>query len=232
MSNTSELRTRIISGAILALVVVALTLASFWSFAAMLLVAAVILMREWLGLIRARSYRLAWLGFGIVYFGAAITSLALIRYYTGPIPVLLLFLSVAVIDSAGYFVGKPFGKHKIAPSISPGKSWEGLAGSWVGLIALFWLLGIVGMYGALPTFIPPLSLFIVTAIFALVALAGDLFESWMKRRAGVKDSGRLIPGHGGLFDRVDALIPCAMLAGYPVTSAFLNCAMTPGCLFP
>ncbi|MFN7401072.1 MAG: phosphatidate cytidylyltransferase [Alphaproteobacteria bacterium] len=216
MNMASELRTRIVSGTLLALIVIALTLVNFWSFAALLIVAFVILMREWLGLIRTRSYRLAWVGFGILYIGAAIVNLTLIHFIAGPILVLVLLLSVAVMDSAAYFVGKPFGKHKIAPKISPGKSWEGLFGAWIGVTLVF--AGLTFFFH-LPVSLPILLL--SALLFTLLGLGGDLFESWMKRRAGVKDSGRLIPGHGGLFDRVDALIPCAILAGYPLMMIFM-----------
>jgi phosphatidate cytidylyltransferase len=222
---TPELRSRMLSGVVLALGVLLLTLLSFWSFAAMLVVAFVILMREWWGLIRARTYRSAWLGFGIFYIGAAIASLMLMRSMAGPDPVLLLFLSVAVMDSAAYFVGKPFGKHKIAPSISPGKSWEGLIGAWIAVTLLFACLALFWHLPVTLPFVPVLALF-----FTLLGLAGDLFESWMKRRAGVKDSGTLIPGHGGLFDRVDALIPCAILAGYPLLTILYACIFMDQCL--
>jgi phosphatidate cytidylyltransferase len=206
----SELATRVKSAVILAAGALVLTLASFWSFAAMLAVAAVILTYEWWGLIRGRRYRLVWLIFGLFYIGLGIASLAALHFFSGAETVLLLLLSVAVMDSAAYFVGKPFGAHKIAPSISPGKSWEGLIGAWIAVTLLFACLTLFWHMPVTLAFVP-----FVALLFTLLGLGGDLFESWMKRRAGVKDSGRLIPGHGGLFDRVDALIPCAMLAALP-----------------
>ena len=118
---------------------------------------------------------------------------------------------VWVADIAAYFVGRRFGQHRLAPSISPGKTWEGVAGAVVAVIAYGVLLG--ALAGADPG---PLSMFTGTgAWLGLVALVvvtalsieGDLFESWMKRLAGRKDSSSLLPGHGGVLDRIDALAP-------------------------
>jgi phosphatidate cytidylyltransferase len=151
------------------------------------------------------------------------TWLALVELRTlGPL-LLLLLMSVAwVSDIAAYFVGRRFGRHKLAPSVSPGKTWEGVLGAVLA----------VSLYGALWSFawqahFPPalkstsfgtfgmlLFLWLLTAI----GIYGDLFESAMKRQAGVKDSGTLLPGHGGVLDRIDALtavLPIAALAYLP-----------------
>jgi phosphatidate cytidylyltransferase len=125
-------------------------------------------------------------------------------------PVLLLAVlgTVWISDSAAYFVGRRFGKRKLAPSISPGKTWEGVAGALaaVGLYALAW----AGLGAAPPAWILPVLLGL-----AVVGMIGDLFESLIKRQAGVKDSGTLLPGHGGILDRIDApvaMLPLAVLA--------------------
>ena len=130
-------------------------------------------------------------------------------------PWLLLFIMglVWVADIAAYFTGRKFGKNKLAPRISPGKTWEGVAGAMLGVacyVILVW------------TFAPNIAqhthlAIALLAAFCWVALAviGDLFESAIKRQAGVKDSGALLPGHGGLLDRIDALtstLPLAALA--------------------
>lgn len=128
---------------------------------------------------------------------------------------------VWVADVAAYFGGRRFGRRKLAPSISPGKSWEGvwsgLAGVW--LVAVVWLLvdqrfavdsaslytrllGSLGWFGMVPAL----------AVLAAFSVAGDLVESLVKRAAGAKDSSRLLPGHGGVLDRVDALLPVLPLA--------------------
>ncbi|HEY6240698.1 MAG TPA: phosphatidate cytidylyltransferase [Burkholderiales bacterium] len=130
---------------------------------------------------------------------------------------LVAVLSTAWIsDSAAYFIGRRFGRHKLAPSISPGKTWEGVAGalSAVGLYALAWpSLSAAAWSGSVklaPAWILPILLGL-----AIVGMIGDLFESLIKRHAGVKDSGTLLPGHGGILDRIDApvaVLPLAVLA--------------------
>lgn len=193
----SELQQRVISGVVLGAVVIALTVWSAESFAVMCLVGAVILLKEWRGLTTNRAF---WfLPLGVVYITAAVAGLIYLRYENLNI-LLALFAIVWTGDIAAYVVGKRLGKHKIAPSISPGKSWEGLAGSIIASATMGATLGSMA----------PIPHAILGALFAVLGLGGDLFESALKRRAGVKDSGTLIPGHGGLFDRVDALLPCAI----------------------
>ncbi len=118
--------------------------------------------------------------------------------------VLLLMLVVAIADSGGYFAGRRFGRHKLAPAVSPGKTWEGFAGGFIAncvlALVLNQILG-VGLVGILLVIIPT----------SLVSVLGDLLESMVKRHAGVKDSGSILPGHGGILDRVDGIT-----AGAPV----------------
>ena len=124
---------------------------------------------------------------------------------------------VWVADIGAYFAGKAFGKHKLAPSISPGKSWEGAIGGWVAVLL------IAGGSTLIPqlqdTFAAQLlmrkGIVISAVLLSLISAAsvvGDLFESMLKRRAGMKDSSHLLPGHGGVLDRIDALIPVLPLA--------------------
>ena len=120
----------------------------------------------------------------------------------GPAWALYALLIVWLADTGAYFVGVRFGKHKLAPRISPGKSWEGFAG---GLLAATLLavaaLPVLGLdWNLLP------SLLLLTVVAALFSVAGDLFESLLKRHAGAKDSSHLIPGHGGVLDRLDSLL--------------------------
>lgn len=199
MASWTDLKARVISGIVLVAAVLLLTLAHPYSFDAMIAVMAVILWREWRGLTRTRS---AWfIPLGLLYIGAAAAGLVYLRHENLNI-LLALFAVVWTGDIAAYFTGKLFGKHKIAPAISPGKSWEGLAGSVLASAAIAAAMGSMA----------PVPHAILGAALAVTGLGGDLFESALKRRIGVKDSGRLIPGHGGLFDRVDALLPCAILA--------------------
>jgi len=132
-----------------------------------------------------------------------------------PSPWVLLFVMglVWVADIAAYFAGRRFGKSKLAPSISPGKTWEGVAGAIFGVsiyVALVWTFSAeFSRLQVLP------ALMLTAWWWVVLAVLGDLFESAIKRQAGVKDSGALLPGHGGLLDRIDALtstLPLAALA--------------------
>lgn len=139
--------------------------------------------------------------------------LAMIRLRAEGPEILLAVLGLVVVaDSAAYFAGSRFGRRKLAPRISPGKTWEGALGAWLA-VTLYALL----LHFAWPEtcghacLLQALAAFWV--LFALSVL-GDLFESWMKRQAGVKDSGALLPGHGGVLDRIDsqiAVLPAATL---------------------
>jgi phosphatidate cytidylyltransferase len=141
--------------------------------------------------------------------------LALVRLQAHPY-VLLMFMAVVwIADTAAYLAGKQWGRHKLAPLVSPGKSWEGVAGAAVALVVYYAVLWVFTAPGE-RLFSAPLGLALFAALLAL-SIEGDLFESWMKRQVGVKDSGQLLPGHGGLLDRVDGLtstMPLAALAFY------------------
>lgn len=199
MTDFSDLRSRIISALLLGIGALSITLFHTYAFAAMVLLGVFFLMREWHMLTGRRHW--LWLPLGVLYIGGAGFALIYLRHENLNILLSLLAIVIAA-DVGGYFVGKRFGKHKIAPTISPGKSWEGLAGSIIAAAAV----------GASTGYVAPLPHAILGATLAIVGLGGDMFESRLKRTAGVKDSGRLIPGHGGLFDRLDALLPCAILA--------------------
>lgn len=118
---------------------------------------------------------------------------------------------VWMADISAYFTGRRYGKHKLAPSISPGKTWEGVAGAMLG--ASVYVLVVWGLGGFSYVILP--ALLVASWCWVGLAVFGDLFESAIKRHAGVKDSGSLLPGHGGLLDRIDALtstLPLAALA--------------------
>ncbi len=117
--------------------------------------------------------------------------------------VVLLLVVVATADSGAYFAGRAFGRHKLAPQVSPGKSWEGVLGGWIGALMLA---------AGLSIFSPSLSLLTCLLLVmpaAMISVLGDLLESMLKREAGVKDSGSLLPGHGGFLDRIDGLTAAA-----------------------
>jgi phosphatidate cytidylyltransferase len=130
------------------------------------------------------------------------------------IEIILLVIGIVIcIDVFAYFFGRSIGGPKIAPSISPSKTWAGLLGATVGasiaIILYFWIGSAQFSIRLGDTFL----ILICGFLLAVLAQAGDFFESWLKRRAGVKDSSNLIPGHGGFFDRVDGLLPVAILMG-------------------
>lgn len=125
----------------------------------------------------------------------------------GRLVIFWLLFTVWATDTFAYFAGRGFGGPKLVPSLSPNKTWAGLIGGMVGA-------AIVGVVTAIWFDLgSPVLLGLVSASLAVVAQGGDILESALKRRAGVKDSGKLIPGHGGILDRVDGLVTAAIAAG-------------------
>ena len=118
---------------------------------------------------------------------------------------------VWVADISAYFAGRAFGKHKLAPTISPGKTWEGVAGAVVGVLIYGGsVLSLSPLKDKLPLSLPLIVLLLI--LLTAVSVMGDLFESLLKRQAGIKDSSNLLPGHGGVLDRIDALTSTLPLA--------------------
>lgn len=197
---------------------------------------AVAVLWEWIRLARAGTQNPAERGFwnfaGMLYVGAGSAMLLFLRNPAFSLaPLLTVLIAVIGVDVGAYFTGRTLGGPKIAPSVSPSKTWSGLLGGVLGATlvllgaALLWQRGAIWLtadgiaadagtcFGMEPCWYlkaRPLPLFatcLMTGILlAVCAQAGDFFESWMKRRAGMKDSGNLIPGHGGVFDRVDGLL--------------------------
>jgi len=167
----------------------------------------------------SRTLRLIFGLLTIVPFFWGMLSLRLYGYaenhYNGAWWLLYVMLLVWGADSGAYLFGKLFGKHKLAPKVSPGKTWEGLVGGLLTSALISWLFG---RYA--PLDVVPSTLLICSIIAALASVLGDLTESMFKREAGIKDSGNLIPGHGGIMDRIDSLtaaVPvfaCLMLLVY------------------
>lgn len=143
-----------------------------------------------------------------IYVGLPLGAIASVRVTTGPASVLALVLILAVSDSAQYYTGRAFGRRKLAPAVSPAKTVEGAIG---GLAAATLAGAAAG--SSLLHLVPfsPLIGAVVGVLLALFGILGDLFESLLKRSAGVKDSSALIPGHGGVLDRIDSYLfaaPC------------------------
>lgn len=142
------------------------------------------------------------LGVAVGYVVLLPTWLAMVQLRAlGPGVLLAIFAVVWMADIAAYFSGKAFGKHKLAPAISPGKTWEGAVGAGVGVV-IYGLL--IRLAFQLDT--PSLALWVMMLLaVTAVSIIGDLYESLLKRKAGIKDSSNVLPGHGGVLDRIDSL---------------------------
>lgn len=144
------------------------------------------------------------------------TCLALYQLRAISPRLLLGFLGVIwLADTAAYFVGRRYGRHKLAPGISPGKTWEGVAGALLTALVygLLWAWAAQDYYHSAPAYFRP-GFIMLPLLLTAYGIVGDLFESHMKRQAGLKDSGSILPGHGGILDRIDALtssLPAAIL---------------------
>lgn len=199
----NELLVRTITG--LLLIAVALLAAAVGGtlFAVFVAAIATAMFYEWTRI--ARGWGPVWYASGFLY--ALIPALALLwireRDAHGLELLVWAFIVTWSTDIGAYFAGRRFGRRKLAPTISPGKTVEGLYG---GIVAAT----LLGGAWALPTGLGR-PLLLLALLFAIAAQGGDLFESWMKRRAGVKDSGSWLPGHGGVLDRLDGLVPVAVL---------------------
>lgn len=150
----------------------------------------------------------AWRYLGVVYVSVPPVAFVILREdpVHGIAAILLIMLMVWAADTLAYFAGRIIGGPKLAPAISPKKTWAGLAGAMAGsAIAALAVAKAMGLQSVM-------VLVLIAAALAIVEQAGDLFKSAMKRRYGVKDSGRLIPGHGGVIDRVDGLVAVATVA--------------------
>ena len=199
----NELLVRTISGVLMIGLALATAAAGGYVFAVFVALAATAIYYEWTRLVR--GWGLSWNVAGFIY--ALLPALALLWIRDRADDKLALLLWVFIVtwatDTGAYLVGRALGRRKLAPSISPGKTVEGLLGGAA-------IAAILGATWAVIAGLKP-SLFVLAPLFAFAAQGGDLFESWMKRRAGVKDSGTWLPGHGGVLDRLDGLVPVAIL---------------------
>jgi len=152
--------------------------------------------------------------FGLIAVIALWFSLAQLFVHYGAWFLVSMLALIWFADSAAYFVGKTLGRHKLAPRISPGKTWEGALGGVLG--AVVWMLVSVQWDNSFSAILMQrwgaVLMLLISVFLASLSIVGDLFESLLKRRAGVKDSSQLLPGHGGVYDRIDALFPVAPVA--------------------
>jgi phosphatidate cytidylyltransferase len=165
--------------------------------------------------LRQTANRLLNATYSIAIFGCFIAIVALFQH--SPLYLLSVMAVVWVADIGAYFAGKAFGRRKLAPSISPGKSWEGAIGGWLlVLIAAAVAATLPALSDTFPAALQQRwgwpGLVAVMTLLVIASVIGDLFESMLKRRAQFKDSSALLPGHGGVLDRIDALIPVLPLA--------------------
>lgn len=215
----SGLQQRIAAGVVIAAVFLFVLLRGGALFDALVLLAGLQMIREWDALTRNESP--GWHMAGLFYVMIPCLSFIWLRNVSfedspeaGMSILLYLVLVVVATDIGAYFTGKRFGRHQLAPTISPKKTWEGLAG---GMLAAMLVGGFCASFTPYPVSILPCAFW--GFLLAGVAQTGDLFESWLKRRAGVKDSSGLIPGHGGLLDRVDGFTFTAPLLALMVASS-------------
>jgi phosphatidate cytidylyltransferase len=182
---------------------VGLTDAGWTAFSLMLLVIGAIL-----AALLARADRPGWQALGVFYIGLPSLTIIWIRDEPNGLAVLAWMLSLVIaVDTGAYVAGRTIGGPKLAPRISPKKTWAGLAGGVAAALLIGWIWAFLL---DLPRFLP---LILVSGVLAVVEQAGDLAESAFKRRFGVKDSSGLIPGHGGVLDRVDGLLAVALAVG-------------------
>ncbi len=187
-----------------------------WGIGA-LLAAAAVLPLVWLTIFR-RTVALeswAWTLAGILYAGWMLGYYVMLRQLdSGRELVIMAVFTTFACDTTAYFVGRTFGRHRMTPRISPNKTWEGAVGGLLGAIAAAAALRYLLNLGSWSVPLSPLKAVELGAIIGVVSQLGDLAESLLKRRAGVKDSGTLLPGHGGLLDRIDSLVFTGIVVFY------------------
>lgn len=227
--KNSDLGVRTASAAVmLAVAGTALWLGGWW-WAAFVAAVATGALWEWRGLVcgfvEEPLAHAVWVAAGVLYIGVAAAVLLALRTDQFTIwAVATVVLAVISTDTGAYFTGRTLKGPKIFPAVSPSKTWSGLAGGMAGATVMLFLISqshvlqrTEAASGDAEFYLHPFLDWKVAPwagiAVAIVAQTGDFFESWMKRRAGVKDSGRLIPGHGGLFDRVDGLLAVLFVIG-------------------
>lgn len=173
-----------------------------WIFSFFLLISLfIILTIEWPRLLKIKNLFYYWF-ITFIYPMFPFIIMILFQYFDRKILNILLFSSVFAFDTGSYIFGKLFGRHQILPKISPKKTWEGFIGGYFSTcFILYFFLTRMNIF----------MLFSLTFVVCVLALAGDLFESYLKRKSGIKDSSSILPGHGGLLDRYDGILFAVIL---------------------
>jgi len=199
----SNLTLRVLSALVLAPIALAAAYFGGWPFALFWGAAALAVLWEWLKLVRGP----VWLAAGFVYAGILFAAPVILRgdAELGLAAILLLFAIVWATDILGYFAGRAFGGPKLMPAVSPKKTWSGAVAGTFGSALIAVAIAVYSGWFQSGTFIA------VALLLSLVAQVGDLLESWIKRKFGAKDASQLIPGHGGVMDRLDGFWAAALL---------------------
>ena len=194
---------RVISAVVLAPVAIYAAYLGGWPFAVFWAAAALAVLWEWISLVTG----LGWIIAGIGYAGIMLLAPLLLRVDNayGFLALVLLFAIVWTTDVLGYFAGRAFGGPKLLPAVSPKKTWSGaIAGTLGAMIVAVMVANYFGAFNMV-------AIAIIALLLSIMAQLGDLFESWVKRQFGAKDASHLIPGHGGVMDRLDGFWAAALL---------------------
>lgn len=200
----SNLTLRVASAAVMAPLALLTTYLGGWPFALLWVAAALAVLWEWIKLVVGPG----WIVAGIAYAGVLLVAPLVLRSdgEFGFLAMLILFGVVWTTDVLGYFAGRAFGGPKLMPTISPKKTWSGaIAGTLGAMIVAVLLAKSFGSFHVI-------AIALVALLLSTTAQLGDLFESWIKRRFGAKDASQLIPGHGGVMDRLDGFWAAALVA--------------------
>lgn len=206
-AKTSDLPLRALSGVAMAIAALAVAWYGGVVFSLFWIAAGAVVLWEWFHLVSRDENRLAWVAAGFVYAAVLAAAPIVLRSdrAVGFLTIAFLFAVVWTTDIAAYFGGRSIGGPKLWPAVSPNKTWSGAI---VGTLAAIGAAVAVAVYGDIPL----RAAAVLAAVLSIAAQGGDLFESHLKRRFGVKDASHIIPGHGGVMDRIDGFIVAACLA--------------------
>lgn len=199
----SNLALRIVSAIVLAPLALLAAYLGGWPFAVFWGLAAIAVLWEWTKLVTGPSWIIA----GVGYAGIMLAAPMLLRADAerGFLAIVLLFATVWTTDILGYFAGRAFGGPKLLPAVSPKKTWSGaIAGAFGAMIVAVLVASYFGTFNRV-------AIAIIALLLSIVAQLGDLLESWVKRKFGAKDASQLIPGHGGVMDRLDGFWAAALV---------------------
>lgn len=196
---------RILTALVLIPLAVGVAYAGGWLWLGLVTLAAIGLFIEWLMIVGIQ--RIGWIALGFVYAFAALLASVVVRFdpVWGFTALMFVMLIVWMTDIGGYFAGRGLGGPKLWPRVSPKKTWAGAVGGFMASLAVAGGFAVVGLGKLIP-------LLLLGGALTVVSQLGDLFESAVKRHFGVKDSSRIIPGHGGLLDRLDGYVFAAVSA--------------------